>query len=189
MSRFPFFMIAAFFACLGMVGFSLRDLLPTAPKSVEARNSAGTLLFDTRSLNAIIPANGFPVTPAPGPRGDQSGPRIAAVSALAPDATNSKGARLKLGPRTSASLTGRPVSVIITMRAIPNSGATNMAIGSVSGGPVNWTQAPVPKDFAPVRIDLPATGAPMAALAIWPATEGGGKGIEIRTIALQTATP
>jgi hypothetical protein len=186
MSRFPFFLVAAFLTCLGMIGFSVRALLPVAPKSVEARQIVGGLGFDVVRLNNIAPATGFPVTPTPGARGDQTGPRLASTNALSPDATNSKGARLALGPRTSASLEGRPISVIVALRGIPKSASTRMAVGIVGNGPVTWVEAAVPVDFAPIRIDLPPTQAPITALAIWPSTQGKGQGVEIRSITIQT---
>jgi hypothetical protein len=189
MSRFPFFLVTAFLACFGMIGFSVRSLLPVAAKSVEARQSVSAMLFDARSLNALVPANGFPVTPSPGARGDQSGPRLASTSALAPGAANSKGARLLLGPRTSSLIEERPISIILTVRGIPKSASNRMAIGLMGNGPVSWIEADVPPDFAPVRIEVPATSKPIEALAFWPSTDGNGKGIEIRSMTIQTATP
>jgi hypothetical protein len=189
MSRFPLFLVTAFLASIGMIGFSVRTLLPTAPKSVEARQSMGAFIFDARTLNALVPATGFPVTPSPGARGDQSGPRLANTSALAPGAINSKGARLLIGPRTSAALEKRSISIILTVRGIPNSASSRMAIGLVGNGPVSWIEADVPPDFAPIRIEVPATSKPIEALAFWPSKDGNGKGIEIRSMTIQTATP
>jgi hypothetical protein len=64
-----------------------------------------------------------------------------------------------------------------------------MAIGIVGNGPVSWIEADVPPDFAPVRIEVPTTSKPIEALAFWPSTDGNGKGIEIRSMTIQTATP
>jgi DNA helicase HerA-like ATPase len=189
MSRLPLFLITAFLACVAMIGFSLRSLLPSKPQSVEARQNVGAMVFDIKSLNQFAAATGFPVTAAPGPRGDQIGPRLATTSVLAPGATNSKGARLLLGPATAAAIGDRPISVIVTMRGIPKSAASGIAIGLVGSGPVTWVRATVPADFAPVRIDLPATQQPIKALAIWPSLDGGGKGVEVRAISIQTASP
>jgi hypothetical protein len=47
-------------------------------------------------------------------------------------------------------------------------------------------EAAVPVDFAPIRIDLPPTRAPITALAFWPSVEGNGQGVEIRSITIQT---
>jgi hypothetical protein len=190
MARFPLFLIATFLAYFGLIGLSVRPLLPTPPRYVEARQSAASLIFDTKDLNALLPAEGFPVTPAPGARGDQTGPRLANESALAPDARFSKGARLLLGPRTLASLQGGPMSVVVTLRGIPKSASTKMAIGLVRGGPIDWVQASVPAEFGQVKLDLPNDPS-VTAIALWPSVEGGGKGIELRTIVLQpqSATP
>jgi hypothetical protein len=185
MPRFPLFLIATFVAYFGLIGLSVRTMLPVPPRSVEARQAAGSLIFDTNSLNAIVPAMGFPVSPAPGTRGDQTGPRLASDSALAPGALYSKGARLLLGPRTQAALKDGAVTVLITARGIPKSPSTKLAIGLVRGGPIAWVQAPVPADFGQIRLDIPMGGPDVTAIALWPSVEGAGKGIEVRTIVIQ----
>lgn len=186
MSRFPIFLVASFLAFFGLIGISLRGLMPTPAQAVEARQSAGALVFDTSRLNQIVSADGFPVMPAPGPRADQIGPRLASFSVLAPDARYSKGARLLFGPRTQSLLAGRPLSLVLTVRATPNSAASRLAVGIVrDGGSVTWIQGAVSPDFAPLRIDIPANAQPATALALWPSVEGNGQGVEIRTITIQ----
>jgi hypothetical protein len=185
MPRFPLFLVATFVAYFGMIGLSVSTMLPVPPRYVEARQSAGSLIFDTNSLNAIVPATGFPVSPAPGTRGDQTGPRLASDSALVPGVPNSKGARLLLGPRTQAALKGGVGTVIITARGIPKSPSTTLAIGLVRGGPIAWVKAPVSADFGQIRLDMPSGGPDVTAIALWPSVEGAGKGIEVRTLVLQ----
>ena len=185
MARFPLFFIFSFFAIVAIIAIALLPLQPRQFAAVEARMDQGTLILDGEALSNIKPARGFPVTPAPGPRGDQSGPRLASVSALAPGAKYSKGARLLLGPNTQAALSGRAFSVVITARGVANTPAQNIGFGLVRGGPISWAQTEVSKNFTALRFDVPATTQAMTGLAIWPALEGQGHGIEITSIALQ----
>jgi hypothetical protein len=189
MPRFPLFLIATFIAYFGMIGLSVRTMLPVPPRFIEARQSAGSLIFDTNSLNSVVPATGFPVSPAPGTRGDQIGPRLASDSALAPGAIHAKGARLLLGPRTQAAMRDGVGTLIITARGIPKSAATTLAIGLVRGGPITWVRAPVPADFGQIKLNMPMGGPDVTAIALWPSVEGAGKGIEVRTIVLQPPAP
>jgi hypothetical protein len=186
MSRFPLFLVCAFLTVIGMIALALLPLMPAKTQIVEAKSDMGTLVFDAKSLNQIVPARGFPVTASPGPRGDQNGPRLASVSALAPDAAFSKGSRLLLGAKTSASLQGQPVTILIAARGIPKSPASKMAVGIVRNGPIEWIEAQVPSNVGPVRFDVPAAPEPITAIAFWPATEGQGRGVEIQSLSLQT---
>ena len=185
MARFPFFFVAAFLVTVGLIGIALLPLRTRPIIAVEARVDSGALIIDGAALSNIRSARGFPVTPAPGPRGDQSGPRLASVSALAPGAQFSKGARLTLGPGTLAALLGKPFVVTITARAVANTPAQKMGFGLVSGGPIAWGQIDVSPTFSPLQFELPASTQPITGLAIWPAIEGQGHGIEIQSITLQ----
>jgi hypothetical protein len=187
MSRFPLFYLLAAFAFVAMIGVALRPLMPAKNLSVEARLDKGSLVFDQNDLNKIVSANGFPVTPAPGPRADQQGPRLASVSAMAPSAEFSKGARLMLGPQTQAAISGRDLTVLVFLRSLPNTPATKTAIGLVAEGPINWVEGNVTPNFSAQRFIIPATAKPTSALALWPATEGQGHGIEIKSIVIQIA--
>lgn len=185
MARFPLFFIFAFFVATGMIGVAILPLAPKPPVTVEARIDQGTYIFDGDALSHIQAARGFHVTPAPGPRNDQSGPRLANTSALAPEAQYSKGARLMLGPQTIAALKGKPFSVIISARGVANSPAQQTGFGLVTGAPIGWGQTAIGTNFAPLRFDIPASDQLVTGLAFWPAIEGQGHGIEIQSIALQ----
>jgi hypothetical protein len=187
MSRFPLFFILAALAFIAMIGVALRPLLPVKDLVVEARLDKGDLVFDRDVLNKVVSANGFPVTPAPGPRSDQQGPRLASVSAMAPGAQFSKGARLMFGPQTQAAISGRDLTVLVFMRSLPNTPATKAAIGLVTEGPIAWVEGNVTPNFSAQRYFIPAAAKPASALALWPATEGQGHGIEIKSIVIQIA--
>jgi hypothetical protein len=187
MSRFPIFFFLAALAFIAMIGFALRPLLPAGDVTVEARLDKGNLVFDRDALNKIVSVEGFPVTPAPGPRSDQQGPRLASVSAMAPSAQFSKGARLMLGPQTQAAISGRDLTVLVFMRSLPNTPATKAAIGLVAEGPIAWVEGSVTPNFSAQSYVIPATTKPASALAFWPATEGQGHGIEIKSIVIQIA--
>jgi hypothetical protein len=185
MIRFPFFYIGAFLVTVGLIGLALWPMKPRTYEAIEARVDGEALVIDGPALSNIKPAEGFAVTPFPGPRGDQTGPRLASVSALAPGAQYSKGARLLLGPKTLAAISGKPVSVTIVARGVAKSPATKMGFGLVADGPISWGQIAVTQTFAPIRFDVPAGNQPLKGLAFWPAVEGQGHGIEITSIALQ----
>jgi hypothetical protein len=185
MSRFPLFFVLSALAFIAMIGFALRPLLPQKDVVVEARLDKGNLVFDQGALNKIVSAEGFPVTPAPGPRADQQGPRLASVSALAPGAQFSKGARLMLGPQTQAAISGRNLTILVYMRSLANTPATKTAIGFVTEGPIDWVEGNVTSNFSAQRYVIPAATKPASALALWPATEGQGHGIEIKSIVIQ----
>ena len=185
MARFPLFFISAFLAMVALVGLALQPLKPKAYGSVEARLDQGTLIIDGAALASFKPADSFPVTPAPGPRNDQKGPRLASFSALEPGVKNSKGARLLLGNQTSSALKGQAFSVIITARSVANTPSAALGFGLVTGGPISWGQIAVTPDFSPLRFDIPASDQPISGIAIWPAVEGQGHGIEITSIAFQ----
>jgi hypothetical protein len=187
MPRFPLFFVLSALAFITMIGIALRPLLPEKDVVVEARLEKGSLVFGQDALNKIVSANGFPVTPAPGPRSDQQGPRLSSVSAIAPGAQFSKGARLMLGPQTQAAISGRNLTILVFMRSLPNTPATKAAIGLVTEGPIEWVEGGVTPNFAAQRYVIPATTKPASALAFWPATEGQGHGVEIKSIVIQIA--
>ncbi len=189
MARFPLFFISTLLVMVAMIGVTLLPLKATPAFAVEARMDQGTLIVDGAALANIKPSTGFPVTNAPGPRNDQKGPRLANFSALAPDAKHSKGARLVLGPKTQAALSGKAFSVIITARGVANSPAQTLGFGLVTGGPITWGQIAVTPNFSPLRFDIPASKQPLEGVALWPAVEGQGHGIEITSIAFQPLIP
>jgi hypothetical protein len=185
MARFPLFFVSASLVVVAMIGVAVSPLRSAPLEAVEARVDQGTFILDGQALSQIRPARGFHVTPAPGPRNDQSGPRLANDSALTPDAQNSKGARLMLGPQTIEALKGKPFSVIITARGVANSPAQKTGFGLVTGAPIGWGQIDISPTFGPLRFDIPASDQVTTGLAFWPAIEGQGHGIEIQSIALQ----
>ena len=185
MARFPLFFGLSFLVMAFMIGIALLPLQPRQFEAVEARMDKGTLIIDGAALANIRPARGFPVTPAPGPRDDQSGPRLASVNALAPGAKYSKGAHLLLGPKTLAALSGKAFRVAIMARGVANTPAQYTGFGVVTGGPIQWVQMPVTPNFGALNFEVPASNQVMTGLAIWPAIEGQGHGIEITSIALQ----
>lgn len=185
MARFPVFFVTAFVVAIALIGLALWPLRPVSVGPVEARATGTGLILDVGALAQIESADGFPVTRAPGPRGDQAGPRLASSSVLAPGARYSKGARLWLGPKTQEALIGKNVRVTILARSIPNTPAQNMAFGLVTGGPVSWRQMAVGPNVSPLIFDWPHSDEPIQGLAFWPAVEGQGLGIEIMAIILQ----
>jgi hypothetical protein len=185
MVRFPFFFVIAILAIVGLIGVALLPLRPSPVVAVEARVDGDALILDGAALASLRGARGFPVTLAPGPRGDQSGPRLASISALAPDAQYSKGARLMLGPQTLAALKDKAFRVTITARGVATTPAQSMGFGLVAGGPVSWGQIAVTPTFSPLQFELAASDQPITGIAIWPAVEGRGHGIEIQSIAFQ----
>jgi hypothetical protein len=185
MARFPIFFIAAFVMAIALIGSALLPLRPLSLGPVETRATGTSLVLDGAALSHISSAEGFPVTGAPGPRGDQAGPRLASFSVLAPGAKFSKGARLLLGPATQKALIGKDLRVTIMARAIPNTPAQNMAFGLVTSGPINWRQVAVNPTISQLTLDFAKTNQPIEALAFWPAVEGQGHGIEITAILLQ----
>jgi hypothetical protein len=189
MARFPLFFVLAFFSMVALIVVALLPLKPRTFEAVEARAQQGGLIIDGQALSQIKPEKGFPVTPAPGPRGDQIGPRLASVSALKPDARYSKGARLLLGPRTISALKGKSFSIIIEARSLVATSAKETGFGLVTGGPIAWAQMAVGPTFAPLRFDIAASDQPVTGLAFWAATEGQGHGIEIKSITIQSLTP
>jgi hypothetical protein len=189
MARFPLFFILAFVAMVTLIGVALLPIKPKTFVAVEARNQQGRLILDGTALSQIKPEQGFPVTPAPGPRGDQIGPRLASENALVPDARYSKGARLLLGPQTIKALEGKNVTIVIEARSVATTSAQKIGFGLVTGGPIVWAQSPVGPKFAPLRFDMPVSDQTLIGLAFWAATEGQGHGIEIKSITLQPLTP
>jgi hypothetical protein len=185
MARFPFFFVASFLTIVGLIGVALLPLRSKPAVAVEARVDGTALVLDGEALSQLRAARGFPVTPAPGPRGDQTGPRLASVSALAPDAEYSKGARLLLGPQTLAALSGKAFVVTINARGVANTPAQSMGFGLVTGGPISWGKIAVEPTFTALQFEIPASTEALSGLAIWPAVEGQGHGIEISSIALQ----
>jgi hypothetical protein len=186
MSRFPLFLVSSALIGIGLIGFSVSSAWPRPARAVEAQMRAGSMVFNTETLNALMPAPGSPVTPAPGPRGDQTGPRLASGAPFGQGQNGQVGARLALGPTTQAALGTKPVTMTVTFRGIPKSASKKIAFGLVTGGPINWVEANVPTDFAAVRLDMPPTRQPVQAIAIWPSTQGQNRGVEIRSMTLQT---
>jgi hypothetical protein len=189
MARFPLFLVLAFGSIVAMIVFALSPLKPKPPAMAQARMDQGTLIFDGAALAEISPAKGFPVMPAPGPRGDQTGTRMASVSALQPNAQFSKGARLLFNPQTTNALSGKGFRVIIVARNVAKTPAQATGLGILNGAPVDWKQVPVTPLFAQLVFDIPASKTPVTGLAFWPAVEGQGHGIEVQSIALQPVTP
>jgi hypothetical protein len=183
MKRFPFFFFLAFVVVVAMIGAALLPLAPQKAVVVEARNERGALIFDAASLNALRPATGFPVTLMPGPRGDQKGPRLASFNALDPSAKNTKGARLLIGPDTQAALGQGSFKLAIIAKGVANTPAKAMAVGLVQGGAVNWVAGEVKPTATTIQFNVQSGGQSTSALAIWPAVEGNGHGIEILSIA------
>jgi hypothetical protein len=187
MARFPLFLVSSALIGIGLVGISVLPLLPKPTLSVEAKREGGAFAFNAATLNAIIHANGFPVTQSPGPRGDQIGPRLASSRPFGPDTRDRQGATLRLGPKTGSALQGRPITIMITLRGIPKSASQKIALGLVGDGSIDWVEANVPADFGTLRINLPPINKPVQAIAFWPSTQGQNLGVEIRSMTLQTS--
>lgn len=185
MARFPLFFVFAFLAIVGLIGLALLPLKPKPFLAVEVRDDQGTLIIDGAALSQIRPAPGFAVVPPPGPRGDQIGPRLASANSLAPGAKYSKGARLLLGPKTIAALEGKAFSVIVEARSVTKTGAVRTSFGLVNDGPIEWLEKAISPTFAPLRFEIAAQDNPFTGFAFWPAVEGQGHGIEIKSIAIQ----
>lgn len=188
MARFPLFLILAFGSIVAMIAFALSPLKPRPSTMAQARLDQGTLIFDGVTLTYINSAKGFPVMPTPGPRGDQTGTRMASVNALKPDAQFSKGARLMFNAETTNALSGNGFRVIIVARGVAKTPAQATGIGILNGAPVEWKQVPVTPLFSQLVFDVPASKTPVTGLAFWPAVEGQGHGIEVQSIALQPVT-
>jgi hypothetical protein len=152
---------------------------------VEAKSADGAFVFDAASLSNMAPAPGFPVTPAPGPRRDQEGPRLVSISALSPNAQFSKGARLIFGPETSSTFDGKPFEVIVFARALANNPSAKIGLGVIGDGPVAWQEGPVTANFTALRFGFEASKTPPKGLAFWPSTQGEGQGIEIKSVTLR----
>ncbi|MEN9874420.1 MAG: hypothetical protein RL186_1317 [Pseudomonadota bacterium] len=189
MVRFPLFFLAAGAAALAMVGAALAPLIPKTLQVVEARQDKGILILDGPALAQLSGDKDFPVTPAPGPRADQDGPRLASFVALTDSTSPRAGVRLKLGPKTQAALKGRPLTLLVSVRPVEVTGAQTMAIGYVIDGAQQsaaptWARSTIGASDAPLRFDLGSPRQNVSALAIWPAVEGQGRGIELVSIAL-----
>lgn len=176
-------LMLALMVAMAAVAMTLAPPRPGAP--VEAVAADGALVLDAVAVNQLAPTPGFPVTSAPGLDGTQTGPRTVADAALAAGSTG-EGARLVLGPALRAALKDRPVRLSLDVATIPYTTSAQLAVGWVTAGPPpSWTLADVPADGGTVTVDLPApAGAPLA-LALWPAVEGTGKGIELRSVRLE----
>lgn len=183
MKRFPFFFFVSAVAVLAMIGIALLPLMPKSATAIEAKADGAALVYGAAALNSITGAQGFPVTPAPGPRGDQSGPRLASQSALEPGAVHSKGARLLFGPKTQSVLGNGALTIRISGLTLANNPTRQMAVGIVRGGAVKWVSSQIKTGQNIVEFELPAGNTPAQALAIWPSTAGEGRGIELQSIA------
>lgn len=178
---FPLMLVAM----IAMAAFAMTQAPPRPGAPIEAVAADGALVLDAVAVNQLAPTDGFPVTSAPGLDGTQTGPRTVADAALEPGTTG-EGARLVLGPQLRAALKDQAVRISLDVGTIPYATARQLAIGWVSAGTApSWTIADVPEDGGVMTLDLPApAGAPLA-LAIWPAVEGKGSGIELRGIRLE----
>jgi hypothetical protein len=174
---------------VGLIGIAVMPGLNRPSGAAEARPTDRGLLLDGDTLNRFQPVEGFYVTPSPGLDGSQTGPRLATegVRAVDPDLP---GVRLALGPMAARQLASRPVTAFVQVEPIPYNAATGFALGLVDGaGKVSWVAAPVPPEGGTVRIGLPAVSGEPSALAIWPSLDGGGKGLEVRSIRFEVAAP
>jgi hypothetical protein len=183
MTRFPLFFTTSLLAILVMIGLALAPILPNKPAAIEAKAEGSALVFDAKALNRLVESKGFPVTAAPGPRGDQTGPRLATASVLGPTAINSKGARLIFGPQTRDVLGNGALRARLIIKPISNNPSNKIAVAIVRDGPVEWVQARLDPTQSVVELTFPANAKPATALAIWPAAEGQGHGIELQSIA------
>lgn len=172
-------------AMIAMAALAMMQAPPRPGAPVEAAATEGTLVLDAVAVNQLAPTAGFPVTSAPGLDGTQTGPRTVADAALEAGATG-EGARLVLGPQLRAALKDTAVRVSLDVGTIPYATARQLAVGWVTAGTApSWTVADVPEKGGVVTLDLPAAaGAPLA-LALWPAVEGRGSGIELRALRLE----
>lgn len=170
---------------VAMAAFAMMQAPPRPGAPVEAVAADGALVLDAVAVNQLAPTAGFPVTSAPGLDGSQTGPRTVADAALEAGATG-EGARLVLGPQLRAALKDRPVRLSLDVGTVPYATARQLAVSWVTAGAApSWVQAAVPEEGGVVTVDLPApAGAPLA-LALWPAVEGKGSGIELRAMRLE----
>jgi hypothetical protein len=183
MTRFPLFFIVSFVAVVAMIGLALAPILPKKPAAIEAKAEGSALVFTAKALNAIVEAKGFPVTAAPGPRGDQTGPRLATSAVLTPNTTDMKGARLLFGAQTRDVLGTGALRARLTIKPIGTNSSGNIALAIVRDGALEWVQGRLDPTQSVVELSFPANAKPPTALAIWPATEGQGHGIELQSIA------
>jgi hypothetical protein len=183
MKRFPFFFFTAFLAVCAMIAIALLPLVPKSHVAIEARADGSALVFDAKALAAIVGAKDFPVTQAPGPRGDQTGPRLASFSPLEPNAPHSRGARLFFGPKTRAVLGQGPLTMRISAKPFANNPANAVAVGIVREGPVTWVQATLSPTSPIMEFNFPAGGTTPKGIAIWSSVGGQGKGFELQSIA------
>jgi hypothetical protein len=189
MKSWMFFSLAVL-VCAGLVGLALRPWQARPGAPVEAVAAAGgTLVLDGAALAQLAPTRGFPVAPAPGLDGTQTGPRLVADDPLVAGATG-EGARLVLGPQTRALLKDLPLTLEIETAPLPYTTSQQMAVGLVSAGaPVAWVVAPVAAEGGITRVSLPAGGSAPLALALWPSVSGEGKGFEVRAIRIGGRQP
>lgn len=172
-------------AMIAMAALAMMQAPPRPGAPVEAVAAEGALVLDAVAVNQLAPTTGFPVTSAPGLDGTQTGPRTVADAALGAGAAG-EGARLVLGPQLRAALKDTTVRVSLDVGTIPYATARQLAVSWVTAGTApSWTVADVPEKGGVVTLDLPAAaGAPLA-LALWPAVEGRGSGIELRALRLE----
>jgi hypothetical protein len=188
MARIPFFFGLSFLAAGAMIAIAALPALPRSTQAVDGRVSDNAIVFEGAAMTQVSASDGFPVTPPPGPRGDQEGTRLANVSALAPDAAFSKGARIILGPATRSAIEGKAISVLVFARSLPNNPSPRMALGLVGAGPIAWQEGDVSPQFSAIRFTFPATATPPTEVAFWPSTQGKGLGIEIKSMTLAPQT-
>jgi hypothetical protein len=182
MIRFPFFLLTSVLAVFAMLCVALFPLRPLSALAKEADADGASLVFDAKALNAVQGFPGFPVTMAPGPRNDQTGPRLASFSVLGPNARYTKGARLVFGSETRRVLAEGPLTLRINLKALSNNPAQAIAIGIVRSEAVEWKSARLDPTTNLLEFNIAQGSAPAEALAIWPAVEGLGHGVELQSI-------
>lgn len=184
MKRFPIFFLASMLLTAAMIGVSAFSAMPRNVEAVGAKRDNGALVFDAAALNQLAQSSQTPVTPAPGPRRDQSGPRLVSESPFSAQNRDEMAAKLNLNAQTASALRGKPIMVQIVARGLPNNPATKFGFGVAGSTGIVWQEGNVPSAFQAIQFVLPATTQPVTALVFWPSVSGNGLGIEIKSITI-----
>lgn len=169
LTRSPFFHPVIFYpllllAAAALIYLSLRpDLLPGAPQAQAGRtDAAGAIVLEGAALshpeagaeqNFHIQRDGL---------GRAQSLHIAVLPNQPPPTPADQGVRVLIAPAAAEALSGRPVRVEVTVRPLPITTASGLAVSWQGIGPTEWVTRTLQPQAQIVAFDLPPQTSPEA---------------------------
>jgi len=151
-----FYPLAALIAAIA-IAISARPLSwPRDAQAVAGQRAAAAIVLTQGAFNAPAadPQQNLYVT-----RNFFGQPRTLRIAVLPNQAApgpNDRGVRILLSPEATATLNGRPATIVVNYNPLAVNAATGLAVSLQGAGPTQWVTLTAPPQPAALRFEVPA---------------------------------